>query len=194
MNKSPFDLNFASILEAEDYLLGTDVSDNSQSGDGSLANFLIGKFLTADTSLTMTIEDVAQDDYIVVLDSSDTEFSSVGRFKILPVPNGALDFTWHDVSYGSGWESYANGYFHPTYSKLGRQTRLRGNIRRASGTGTKMFTLPVGYRPPLKVRLPVLTDTGPGVIQVATDGDVKWVSGGTGWIVLDGLTFSITES
>ena len=69
-------------------------------------------------------------------------------------------------------------------------TILRGNIKRVTGTGTIMFSLPVEYRPLEKIRLPVLTNSGLGTIQIEVNGDVKYVAGGTSWIVLDGLMFS----
>lgn len=190
MNKKPVDLGMVDIFDNEDYLIGVDFDDYNMSVDGTLRNFPISRFVTIETLLAMT-DEFAEGDVIPVLDVSDTAVSSYGRFKGFPATKFIQATQWYDFGYGSGWASYANGYYHPSYRKIGDMIHLRGNIKRASGTNVTMCTLPVGFRPYLKVRLPVLTDTGLGSIQIATDGDVKYVSGGTGWIVLDGLSFSL---
>lgn len=191
MNSRPVDLDFVTTLDNEDYLIGIDFDDYSMGIDGSLKNFSLDKFVSPDTIFAMT-DEIASDDSLAILDASDTSSSSLGRFKTLPALQFArINLTWYDVSYCSGWAGYGGGYYNPNYNKVGNHVALRGQIKRASGTGAAMFTLPVGYRPSAKVRLLVITDSGPGYIEIETDGNAKYISGGVGWISLDGLLFTL---
>lgn len=51
---------------------------------------------------------------------------------------------------------------------------IRGFPVRSSGSGTTIFTLPVGFRPPYIIDLPIVdaTANATGIIQIATNGDV----------------------
>lgn len=190
-NQTPPELDFVDIFDNEDYLLGMDFDDYAMGLDGSLKNFILSKFVTPDTLLSFT-GDLTPGDLLPVLDASDTSIGASGRFKSIDYRKFATINPWNDIAYGTGWTTYANGYYHPSYRLLGGFVHLRGNIKRSSGTGTTMATLPSGFRPLEKVRLPVLTDTGMGSILIATDGDIKWLSGGTGWMILDSLSFAVT--
>lgn len=190
MNKTPIELAFVNVFDNEDYLIGIDFDDYDMSMDGSLKNFSLSKLVSPDTLFDM-IDDLAIGDLILTLDKSDTTVSTQGRIKGLDYREFLTVGSWSDLGYGTGWATYANGFYNPSYKLQGGIVYLRGNAKRTSGTGTKIAGLPTGYRPSSKVRFPVITDTGLGTVQIETDGDIKLLSGGTGWVSLDGLNFSV---
>lgn len=60
----------------------------------------------------------------------------------------------------------------------------------ASGVAnTGITTLPSGFRPNQTVRFVVVTSTGPGTIQIDTAGNILQLSGGTGLLCFDGVSF-----
>lgn len=190
MNSKPVDLGIVDTFDNEDYLLGIDFDDYTMGIDGTLRNFPLSRFVTIETLLAMT-EEIETGDVIPVLDVSDSLVSSYGRFKGADASKFVQSTQWYDVGYGSGWAAYGNGYHNPNFSRIGKFGVLRGLIKRASGSGTAMFTIGTGFRPQLKIRLPVLTNSGMGSIDIATNGDVTLISGGTSWISLNGLTYSL---
>lgn len=82
-------------------------------------------------------------------------------------------------------------------SELGDVVRLSGQALQAGGGNWNsvtrpIFTLPAGYRPPAAVRIPVAgTQTvEPGQLYIEPDGDVFARGSGSGYVVLDGVTFT----
>jgi hypothetical protein len=82
-------------------------------------------------------------------------------------------------------------------SELGDVVRLSGQALQAGGgnwnSATQpIFTLPAGYRPPAAVRIPVAgaPTVEPGQLYIEPDGDVFARGPGSGYVILDGVTFT----
>jgi hypothetical protein len=95
----------------------------------------------------------------------------------------------------NSWVNYDNGYATAGYTKtIGNVVVLKGLVRNgATAANTPICTLPVGYRP--DKRLAFITGSqngavsGTGRIDIAANGEVRFVSGSNGWISLDGIRF-----
>jgi hypothetical protein len=105
---------------------------------------------------------------------------------------------WQSPTLQNYWVHWGTGASVPGYYKdsLGN-VHLRGLLR--SGTiGQAMFTLPAGYRPEFRMVFPAVSaTTGSAALtltraDVATDGQVIAVAGGTEYFSLDGITFRAT--
>lgn len=108
------------------------------------------------------------------------------------VPGGRIGESWANApSFNTGWGNYGYGEQPAQYKKVGDLVFLRGLVTRSSGSQTTIFTLPSGYRPSAYTRFAQPSDTGYGRIDVGTYGDVVFAAGGTGWICLDRIVFSI---
>jgi hypothetical protein len=96
------------------------------------------------------------------------------------------------LSFGSGWGNYGGGYYNGHYKKVGDLVFLRGLVARSSGSGTTIATLPSGFRPSSRSLFGVLTSalSGSDRVDVDSNGDIILVSGGVGYVQLDGLVFS----
>lgn len=73
---------------------------------------------------------------------------------------------------------------------------LQGYVGYSSGGSTLIFTLPSGYVPTRAQVLTVTTNTGVGSILInqfgsGNDGQITQLTGGTGWVSLDGLSFGL---
>jgi hypothetical protein len=106
--------------------------------------------------------------------------------------------TWNDASFQTPatWSDYGVGYSTLDYTKtLGDVVVLKGMVKKSSAMTTNevIFTLPVGYRPTHRLVFITSSYTG-GVsgtarIDVAANGEVRFVSGNNTWISLDGIRF-----
>lgn len=102
---------------------------------------------------------------------------------------------WYDCILQNSWQNYQNGYATAAYTKTSADVVvLKGLVRFGSATaGTPICTLPVGYRP--DKRLVFITSSlngsvnGTGRIDIAPNGEVRFLSGSNGWISLEGLRF-----
>jgi hypothetical protein len=108
-------------------------------------------------------------------------------------------------SFNSTWANYGGGILAAGYRKVDQKTiRLRGTAKVGSSTissGTKIFTLPAGYRPSghsLHAAVGFKSGTGYFVVEVdiLSTGDVipYWSVGslstaGPDYVILDGITF-----
>lgn len=100
---------------------------------------------------------------------------------------------WTGFSFGSGWANYGGVYVTGSHKKFGDLVLLRGLVFRFTGAGTVIGTLPVGYRPAdanSTVLLDVITNTGPGRVDIDSSGAMTYVSGGTDWISFNAKCFS----
>jgi hypothetical protein len=106
--------------------------------------------------------------------------------------NGNIGTSWAGLSFGSGWGNYGGGYYNGHYKKVGDLVFLRGLVARSSGSGTTIATLPSGFRPSSRSLFGVLTSalSGSDRVDVDSNGDIILVSGGVGYVQLDGLVFS----
>jgi hypothetical protein len=103
---------------------------------------------------------------------------------------------WISVTFTNSWTNFDTASFNAagyTIDAYGRVT-LRGLIR--SGTiNSPAFTLQAGYRPPKMVMFPCATSSNNtsvlGELRIGTDGAVTVVSGGNGYVSLEGMNFNI---
>lgn len=105
---------------------------------------------------------------------------------------------WHVVgalnepAFGTGWQNYAGGgtFQLASFRKnpLGR-VELRGLVARTAGAVTTIFVLPQGYRPAKQEVLFTGGSTGAGRVDVYSDGQVVYVSGGVTFFTLSNITF-----
>jgi len=95
------------------------------------------------------------------------------------------------LSFNSGWTDYGGGFKTGCYYKDSMGiVHLHGLVKRVSGSSGSIATLPSGYRPVNgTIGFPASTDTGIGNFQVTTAGVLNLVSGGTGFVYIDGWTF-----
>jgi hypothetical protein len=94
--------------------------------------------------------------------------------------------SWTVATLESGWTATA-GFQAPSYRLEGDVVRLRGT---ATGTAGPIVTLPVGYRPPAKVRFAVAGAPTGLQIEITTAGVVTATSSTE--VSLDGIAFSLT--
>lgn len=106
---------------------------------------------------------------------------------------GVIGTGWSNLSFGSGWTDYGSGFMPGSYKKVGDLIFLRGLVKRTSGSGTTITTLPSGYRPPAQLLFAVHTNTGLGRVDIDTSGNVTLVGGGADWVQLNGLVFSVAS-
>lgn len=78
----------------------------------------------------------------------------------------------------AGYQKDANGFVH-----------IRGLVKNGSGLGTVVFTLPVGYRPALRMHFGSASNAAFGYFYVENTGDVVASVGSTTWFSLDTGTF-----
>jgi hypothetical protein len=92
----------------------------------------------------------------------------------------------------NSWVNYDATLYEPAGYYLDRKrVFLKGHIM--SGVmDVPLFTLPVGFRPPLRVLTPVITAGGPTRLDIKNTGDVVIVAGGTNvWVSLSNVSFRI---
>ena len=104
---------------------------------------------------------------------------------------GVVGTGWDGLSFGSGWANYGGGEQTGQVKKVGDLIFLRGLVYRFTGSGTTIATLPAGLRPAAYSRFVQETATGVGRVDVHPDGTVVFVSGGSGWVCLDRIVFSV---
>jgi hypothetical protein len=103
--------------------------------------------------------------------------------------------SWYSCDLLNGWQNYQSGYADASYAKTSADVVvLKGLVRFGTATAnTPICQLPVGYRP--GYRLVFITSSlngsvsGTGRIDIAANGEVRFVTGNNGWISLDGLRF-----
>lgn len=89
-----------------------------------------------------------------------------------------------------GWTIY-NAAFSPMSYYLDPITgrvEVMGMIMSGS-LNTTIFTFPAGYRPATNKNYAVITSSGIGRVQIGSAGDVQIISGGTGFVSFDGISF-----
>lgn len=95
----------------------------------------------------------------------------------------------NEITFTGAWVAYGAGYEDPGYYKdiLGR-VHLSGMVK-SGAAGSVICNLPAGNRPKARMIFVVSTDTGIGRVDVLGTGDVQHVSGGTGFVPLNGISF-----
>lgn len=107
--------------------------------------------------------------------------------------NGTQNVAWGTPALAGSWVNLGGGY-NPAgfYKDLAGFVRLRGMVK--GGTGT-IFTLPAQCRPQYRCCAASIAGGDTGCrIEVAADGDVVWVGGGTNaYVSLDNISFKAAE-
>jgi len=118
----------------------------------------------------------------------------------MPVFNDDSTSDWTGVTFATGWGNLS-GAQAVEYRKIGDIVYLRGTAERTSGSGTTIFTLPSGYRPPAQLRFANrsrwsnslgeissrMTISAAGVVSMTGA-----IVNGENWLSHDGYNFSVT--
>lgn len=124
---------------------------------------------------------------------------------VLQVTDSIITDVWHDPIFQSSWGTFSVDWSKPGYRRNSdRSVSVRGIVSGGTYTsGTPIFTLPVGYRPPRHcVFSAVVGQYANGsamrtAIQVNSNGGVNIHQPNTAvavaWVSLDGISFSIDQ-
>lgn len=99
------------------------------------------------------------------------------------------DTAWIAPTLLNAWANYGAPHAFAGYRKIDDTVRLRGLVGAGAGT---IFTLPVGYRPTADLVFVVDTNSGHGRCDITSNGNVTYVSGGTVYFSLSGISFVAT--
>lgn len=91
----------------------------------------------------------------------------------------------------NGWADYANNFAPTSFYKDDIGTVFVSGVVKGGTLSTVVATLPVGFRPVRQLMFMVMTNTGPGRLDVFPSGDIMLVSGGLGFVSLCGINFSV---
>ena len=105
----------------------------------------------------------------------------------VPPPNPTP--AWTPVTFQNGWANY-DAFRAAGYRKVGDCVEVRGSIMNGTAN-TAAFTLPVGFRPPRHLYLPILNNTTYTYAAVYADGTVFPMQS-SAFIGLDAIRFSVT--
>jgi hypothetical protein len=110
---------------------------------------------------------------------------------------GALDVQppWQPLAYATGWEDYGGPWQTGAFMRdaFGR-VWLRGLVRRVSGVGTLVATLPPGYVPAGNIVNPAFCDDAGVRVDVESDGSIHYQSTGPdpgNYLSLAGISFDL---
>lgn len=130
---------------------------------------------------------ITRDDILRVINDQGTSLSSVDR---------ALSTqSWVPFQLFSGWMVWnTTGQDAPPAYYVDRMNRVtfRGLMQKTGGApavNELICQLPSEAYPPYYVRVPCVGDTGLSTITIQPDGTVRWRSGGSSWLALDGVSF-----
>jgi hypothetical protein len=130
--------------------------------------------------------------FVYRLDTGNIEVQRAGAWVVY---RPSRSEGWTTPRLENNWENYGQGYATAAYTKTDDGwVRLRGLVRNGvidANGGKAIFTLPGGYRPPM--RHLYAAETSPndnGRIDVWPDGRVSCLKGNNGWLSLDGISFA----
>lgn len=100
-----------------------------------------------------------------------------------------------EPAFQNGWVNFGAAYGEVSFYKdPDGWVHLKG-VASAGTNQSVIFTLPVGYRPPVIYDSHQLADNSAGQLQILTDGTVKlWNNGTNGFASLDGVSFPTDEA
>jgi hypothetical protein len=99
---------------------------------------------------------------------------------------------WMTLSYGTDWLSYSADFYPLGYMRdIAGIVHVRGSVKRPTGTGALIGTLPTKYRPTKNCVFPINASWAIGAIRItASTGAIDLISGSPTTIVtLDGISF-----
>lgn len=126
--------------------------------------------------------------FVYRLDTRVLEVQKGGAWVAYRPPRGD---GWHAVTFQNGWTNYGQGWPSAAYTLTDDGwVRLRGMVR--SGALDKaVFTLPVGYRPPVRHLLAATTSPDAHArVDVLANGEVIPLTANAAWLSLDGIAFA----
>jgi hypothetical protein len=99
---------------------------------------------------------------------------------------------WVAFAPGASWAMYDTIHTQTAYRALPwGDWELRGFITGGLvGVGHSLVTLPAAARPRWNMNFPLTTDAGQGRLEIYPDGTCVVLSGGNGWVSLDGVRWS----
>jgi len=100
---------------------------------------------------------------------------------------------WIAPTFENGWMSYGAGYPPAGYRKVGDVVQIQGLVKNGTATSA-IFTLPVGYRPPVTHFYATTAGDAFAEIQINTNGGVIAHLGSTAWFSLGFTQFSVTAA
>jgi hypothetical protein len=133
---------------------------------------------------------------------AETTFSNATSFTSLDGVSYALSAAGYTpLTLINGWVNYSSGTRGPAISNAGGIVRMQGSISAAAGSTLVPFTLPVGYRPPVDVYIPIdLVSATKGRIHITSTGAVDIqpfggaVSNATAFTSLEGISFPLNAT
>jgi len=104
------------------------------------------------------------------------------------------DSGWAAPTLLNSWASFGGSLQTPRYRRINGYVHIEGIIK--AGTINTIFTLPVGFRPPLRILFLVACNAGGLQVYVKSNGDVTavaYISGGSNALVsLSGISFAVS--
>lgn len=123
----------------------------------------------------------------VTVDNLAASAAFTGRYVSVPT-------AWTAVSGGVGfqnsWVDFGGAFPTAQYRKVGDVVSIRGLVK-SGASNTTIFTLPVGFRPPLDIYAPGVASDMFANLVIESDGEVKIVGTTSSWAALT-TTFSVT--
>lgn len=97
---------------------------------------------------------------------------------------------WRNAVLINNWVRWDNTYNPAQYFKDSKGlVSLRGLVK-SGAAGSVIFTLPEGYRPNYRQLHVVCASDAVGRVDILSNGQVVHISGSTGWVSLDSISFS----
>jgi len=138
----------------------------------------------------------------VVAISAESTFSNAAMFTSLDGTSYALSATGYTpLTLINGWTNYSTGTRSPAISNVGGIVRMQGSISAPAGSALAPFTLPVGYRPPTEVYIPIdLFFAAKGRLRISSSGAVTiepfggTAANATSFTSLEGVSFALNTN
>ena len=117
--------------------------------------------------------------------------TSIAAANIAARKKGLLDEDWITPTLINGWESYDAESIPKYYKGADNVVRLRGMVKSGT-TGTAFATLPVGYRPPASVRVPIyIGPSATGTALISVGGSITLYAASTLNVSVDNMSFRV---
>jgi hypothetical protein len=108
-----------------------------------------------------------------------------------PAGSGEPVGNWNAPVLLNSWANYSSMYDPAGYYLHNNRVFIRGFIK-SGAMDVSLFTLPLGFRPPFYLVIPVVTAGGPTRVEVRTNGDIILASGGTNaWVSISNVSFRV---
>lgn len=165
-----------------------------QHADSSDTLNLVSEFGNVAIKAAATLGSDSEAEYITVKAGGNVGIGQTNPSFKLDV-NGSFQATsvgssWSTLTLESGWVAYGAAHQGPQYKKVGDLVFLRGTVKRTSGSGGVIATLPSGHRPLAYTPVTVSSNGAFGGIDIANTGAMFFAAGDVNNISLNGIVFS----